>query len=80
MTPRRRLDNEVDIAIYDYPSREGGIESVTDAEIQSFLERYFVVQNMVMLFYGPKENIIEFSKKNWPEADIHAQTIDSTIE
>ncbi|MDE2888949.1 MAG: insulinase family protein [Gemmatimonadota bacterium] len=80
LTPRRDLDNEVDIAIYDYPNREGGIKSVTDAEIRSFLERYFVEQNMVMLFYGPKDKITEILEKHWPEVEIHVLTTESTIE
>lgn len=79
-TPRRGLDNEVDNDIYDRPSRKGGIKSVTDAEIRSFLERYFVEQNLVMIFYGPRDHIIETLEKHWPEVDIHVQTIASTIE
>lgn len=79
-TPRRGLDNEVDNDIYDRPSREGGIKSVTDAEIRSFLEKYFVVQNMVMIFYGPKDHIVETLEKHWPDITIHVQPVEKAIE
>ena len=43
-------------------------------------EKYFVTENMIMLFFGPKDHIIEILKKNWPDVDIHVQAVDSAIE
>lgn len=79
-TPQRRLSREVDQALYDFPSREDGIKSVTDGEIRSFLQKYFVERNLVTMFYGPKEHIIEILEKHWPEVEIHVLTTESTIE
>lgn len=79
-TPQRKLQREVDQALFKYPSREDGITSVTDAEIRSFLKKYFVERNLVTMFYGPKEHIIEILKKHWPEVVIHVLTTESTIE
>ena len=41
-TPQRSLDREVNIAIYNAPYRKGGYDSVTDAEVRAFLEKFFV--------------------------------------
>ncbi len=79
-TPQRRLSREVDQALYDFPSREDGIKSVTDGEIRSFLQEYFVEPNLVTMFYGPKEHVIEILEKHWPEVEIHVLTTESTIE
>ena len=62
LTPQRRLDNEVSRAIYNKSIRKGGYKSITDAEVRAFLERFFVPQNMVMIFQGPKDHIIDVSK------------------
>lgn len=78
--PQRRLQREVNRALFKFPSREDGIKSVTDAEIRSFLEEYFVERNLVTMFYGPRERIIEILKKHWPEVEIHVLTTESTIE
>lgn len=80
LTPRRKLDRAVDRAIYNFPSREGGIKSVTDAEIRSFLRNYFVAQNLVMMLFGPKDHIIGILEKHWPEVEIHVLTTESTNE
>ena len=80
MTPKHDLDDEVDGALYNFPSREDGIRSVTDAEIRSFLQKYFVKENMVMLLFGPKDHIIEILEKHWPEITIHVQPIEKAIE
>lgn len=79
-TPQRRLSREVDQALYDFPSRKNGIKSVTDGEIRSFLQKYFVERNLITMFYGPEEHIIEILKKHWPEVEIHVLTTESTIE
>ncbi len=80
LTPQRKLYREADRAIYNFPSREGGFKAVTDAEIRSFIQKYFVEQNLVMLFLGPKDHIVEMLKKHWPEVEIHLQTTESVIE
>ena len=79
-TPQRRLSREVDQALYDFPSREDGIKSVTDGEIRSFLQKYFVERNLVTMYYGPQEHTIEILEKHWPEVVIHVLTTESTIE
>ncbi len=43
-------------------------------------EKYFVTENMIMLFFGPKDHIIEILKKHWPDADIHVQAVESAID
>lgn len=80
MTPKRDLDNEVDDALFNSPSRESGYKSVTDTEVRSFLQKYFVEENMVMVLFGPKEHIIEILEKHWPDMTIHVQTVESAIE
>ena len=79
-TPQRRLDNEVYRAIYNPPGRKGGYDSVTDEEVRSFLEKFFVSENMVMIFTGPKDNIRDILNKHWPEAEVHDQSRQSLIE
>jgi predicted Zn-dependent peptidase len=70
----------VDQTLYNYPWREGGIKSVTDAEIRSFLEKYFVTENMVLMLFGPKDHIIEILEKHWPDITIHVQPVEKAIE
>jgi len=79
-TPQRRLNREVDQALYNFPSREDGIRSVTDGEIRSFLQEYFVKENMVMMLFGPKDHIIEILEKHWPDMTIHVQPVEKAIE
>ena len=79
-TPRRKLNRAVDRAIFNYPSRADGIKSVTDAEIRSFLEKYFVTENLVMMLFGPKDHIIEILEKHWPDITIHVQPVEKAIE
>ena len=79
-TPRRSLNREVSRAIYNMPRREGGYDSVTDEEVRSFLENFFVSENMVMIFRGPKDNIKDVLNTHWPEAEVHEQSRQSLIE
>ena len=79
-TPQRRLDNEVYRAIYNPPRRKGGYDSVIDEEVRSFLDKFFVSENMVMIFTGPKDNIRDILNKHWPEAEVHEQSRQSLIE
>ena len=79
-TPRRKLEREVDQALYNYPWREGGIKSVTNAEIRAFLEKYFVAENMVLMLFGPKDHIIEILEEHWPDITIHVQPVERAIE
>ena len=80
LTPQRRLDNEVYRAIYNKPIRKGGYKSITDAEVRSFLENFFVPQNMIMVFQGPKDHIIDVLHTHWPEVDVHVQNVESLLE
>ena len=77
LTPQQRLDGEVYRAIYDRPVRKGGYKSITDAEVRSFLEKFFVPENMVMMFIGPKDNIREILNANWPEVEVQVQSLQS---
>ena len=79
-TPRSRLDNEVNRAISNSPVRKGGFKSVTDNEVRSFLDEFFIPENMIMIFLGPKEHTIEILESKWPDMTIHVQTVTSTIE
>ena len=79
-TPQRSLDREVSRAIYNTPKRKGGYDSVTDEEVRSFLEKFFVSENMVMIFRGPKDNIREILNTHWPETEVHEQSFQSVIE
>ena len=78
LTPQRRLDNEVYRAIYNKPIRKGGYKSITDAEVRAFLENFFVPQNMVMIFQGPKDHIIDVLNTHWPE--VHVQSVENLLE
>ena len=78
--PQRRLDNEVYRAIYNIPIRKGGYKSITDAEVRSFLERFFVPQNIIMVFQGPKDHIIDVLNTHWPEVDVHVKSVQSLLE
>ena len=53
---------------------------VTDAEVRAFLEKFFVPQNMIMIFVGPKDHIIDILNKHWPEVDIRVHDIKELIE
>lgn len=79
-TLRRQLTREVDQAIYNYPRREDAYKAVTEDEIRSFLEKYFVAENMVMVLFGPKDHIVEILEKHWPEITIHVQPVEKAIE
>ena len=80
LTPQRELDNAVDKAMFNYPIREDAIRSVVDSEIRSFLRRYFVEQNLVIMLLGPKGHIIEILEKHWPDITIHVQPVEKAIE
>ena len=80
LTPQRSLDREVNIAIYNAPYRKGGYDSVTDAEVRDFLEKFFVPENMIMIFAGPKDHIINILKKHLPEVDIRVHSVKELIE
>ena len=80
LTPQRRLDNEVYRAIYNPPIRKGGSKSVTDAEVRAFLEKFFVPENMIMIFVGPKDHIIDILNKHLPEVDIRVHDTKELIE
>ena len=79
-TPQRSLDREVSRAIYNRPSRKGGYDSVTDEEVRSFLEKFFVPENMIMIFVGPKTHIIDILNKHWHEVDIRVHDTKEMIE
>ena len=79
-TPQRSLNREVYRAIYNTSRREGGYDSVTDEEVRSFLEKFFVSDNMIMVFRGPKDNIRDILNTHWPEAEVHEQSLRSVIE
>ena len=80
LTPQRRLDSEVYSAIYNPPTRKGGYDSVTDAEVRAFLEKFFVPENMIMIFVGPRDHIIDILNKHLPEADIRVHDVKELIE
>ena len=80
LTPQRSLDREVNIAIYNAPYRKGGYDSVTDAEVRAFLEKFFIPENMIMLFLGPKDHIINILNKHLPEVDIRVHDVKELIE
>ena len=66
--------------MYNFPRPDSGIRSVTDAEVRAFLHRYFVEDNMIMMLFGPKDDIIEILEKHWPDVVIHVLTTESAIE
>lgn len=80
LTPQRRLYSEVYRAIHNPPSRKGGYDAVTDEEIRSFLEKFFVSENMVMIFRGPKDNIKDILNTHWSEAEVYEPSRQSLIE
>ena len=80
LIPQRRLDSEVYRAIYNPPIRKGGYDSVTDDEVRAFLEKFFVLENMIMLFLGPKDHIIDILNKHLPEVDIRVHDVKELIE
>ena len=79
-TPQRSLNREVTRAIYNRPIREGGYDSVTDEEVRAFLKKYFVSQNLIMIFVGPKGHVIDILNTHWPEAEVHVQSVQNLIE
>jgi len=79
-TPQRSLNREVSRAIYNMPRREGGYDSVTDEEVRSFLEKFFVSENMIMIFRGQQDNIKDILNTHWPDAEVHEQSRQSLIE
>jgi len=54
--------------------------SVTDAEVRDYLERFFVPENMIMIFVGPKDHIIDILNKHLPEVDIRVHDTKELIE
>ena len=54
--------------------------SVTDAEVRDYLEKFFVPENMIMIFVGPKDHIIDILNKHMPEVDIHVHSVKELIE
>ena len=80
LTLQRKLDNEVYQAIYNPPHRKGGSKSVTDAEVRAFLEKFFVPENMILIFIGPKDHIIDILNKHLPEVDIRVHDVKELIE
>ena len=79
-TPQRSLNREVTRAIYNRPLRKGGYDSVSDEEVRAFLEKYFVSSNLIMIFLGPKDHVIDILHTHWPEAEVHVQSVQSLIE
>ena len=79
-TPQQRLNRAVSRAIYNPPRRKGGSDAVTDDEVRTFLEKFFVPQNMVMIFIGPKDHIIEILNTHFPEVDIRVHKVKELIE
>ena len=80
LTPQQRLNSEVYRAIYNPPTHKGGSRSVTDAEVRAFLEKFFVPENMIMIFVGPKDHIIDILNKHLPEVDIRVHDVKELIE
>ena len=80
LTPQRSLDREVQIAIHNPPTRKGGSASITEAEVRSFLEKFFVSQNMIMIFLGPEDHIIKILNTYMPGVNIQMQSVGSLIE
>ena len=79
-TPQRSLDREANRAIYNRPIRKGGYDAVTDEEVRAFLEKFFVPENMIMIFVGPKDHIIDILNKHLPEVDIRVHDTKELIE
>ncbi|MCY3680629.1 MAG: insulinase family protein [Gemmatimonadetes bacterium] len=79
-TPQQSLNREVNRAIYKSPRRKGGFDAVTDDEVRAFLEKYFVPQNMIMIFVGPRDHITEILNTHLPEVDIRVHNTKELIE
>ena len=79
-TPQQRLNRAVSRAIYKSPLRKGGSDAVTDDEVRAFLEKFFVPQNMIMIFLGPKDHIIEILNAHLPKIDIRVHNVKELIE
>ena len=79
-SPQQRLNRKVSNAIYNSPHRQGGFDAVTDDEVRAFLEKFFVPQNMIMIFLGPKDHIIEILNTHWPKIDIRVHNVKELIE
>lgn len=79
-SPQQRLNREAGNAIYNSPRRKGGFDAVTDDEVRAFLEKFFVPQNMVMIFVGPKDRITEILNTHLPEVDIRVHNVKELIE
>ncbi len=54
--------------------------SVTDAEVRDYLERFFVPENMIMIFVGPQDHIIDILNKHLPDVDIRVHNTKELIE
>ncbi len=80
LTPQKSLDNEVQGAIYNSLTRKGDHTSVIDTEVRAFLEKFFVPENMIMIFLGPKDHIIDILNKHLPEVDIRVHDVKELIE
>ncbi|MCE2434984.1 MAG: insulinase family protein [Candidatus Latescibacteria bacterium] len=79
-TPQRSLDREINRAIYNTPIHKGSYDSITDDEVRAFLEKFFVPENMIMIFVGPKDHIIDILNKHLPEVDIRVHDVKELIE
>ena len=53
---------------------------VTDAEVRDYLDKFFVPENMIMIFVGPKDHIIGVLKKHLPEVKIRVHDTKELIE
>ena len=79
-TPQQSLNREVSNAVYNSPRRKGGFDAVTDDEVRAFLEKFFVPENMIMIFLGPRDHITEILNTHWPKIDIRVHNIKELIE
>jgi len=79
-TPQKSLNQEVSRAIYKSPRRKGGSDAVTDDEVRVFLEKVFVPENMIMIFFGPRDHIIKILNTQWPKVDIRVHKSKELIE
>ena len=79
-TPQQSLNQEVSRAIYKSPIRKGGFDAVTDDEVRAFLEKFFVPQNTIMIFIGPKDRIIKTLNTHLPKVDIRVHNVKELIE
>ena len=79
-TPQKSLNQEVSRAIYNTQIRKGGFDAVTDDEVRAFLKKFFVPQNMIMIFLGPKDHITKILNTHLPEIDIRVHNVKELIE